>query len=54
MLSPLAPLTPVSESFFGGGGTSDVFITIKPIGREQYSEQKTDIHHRSPGDAEFN
>ena len=35
-------------------GTSDVFVTIRPIGREQYSEQKTDVHYRSPGDAEFN
>ena len=42
------------ETFFGGGGTSDVFITIKPIGKEQYPEQKTDVHYRSPGDAEFN
>ena len=42
------------ESFFGGGGTSDVFVTIKPIGREQYPEQRTDVHYRSPGDAEFN
>jgi hypothetical protein len=42
------------ESFFGGAGTSDVFITIKPIGRESYNEQKTDVHNRSPGDAEFN
>jgi len=42
------------ESFFGGGGTSDVFITIKPIGREAYNEQRTDTHNRSPGDAEFN
>jgi len=42
------------ESFFGGGGTSDVFITIQPIGRETYNMQKTDVHNRSPGDAEFN
>jgi len=42
------------ESFFGGGGTSDVFITVRPIGREQYPEHKTDVHYRSPGDAEFN
>jgi hypothetical protein len=36
------------------GGTSDVFITIQPIGRETYNMQKTDVHNRSPGDAEFN
>ena len=42
------------ESLFGGGGTSDVFVTLKPIGREPYPEQRTDVHYRSPGDAEFN
>ena len=42
------------ESFFGGGGTSDVFITIQPIGSQPYQLQKTDVHWRSPGDCEFN
>ena len=42
------------EAFFGGGGTSDVFITCQPIGKEPYNMQKTDVHWRSPGDAEFN
>lgn len=42
------------EAFFGGGGTSDVFVTVQPIGSQPYNMQKTDVHWRSPGDAEFN
>ena len=42
------------ESFFGGGGTSDVFVSCQVIGGQPYQQQRTDTHHRSPGDAEFN
>lgn len=42
------------EAFFGGGGTSDVFVTVQPIASQPYNMQKTDVHWRSPGDAEFN
>ena len=37
------------ESFFGGGGTSDVFVAITPHGHQPYSMLRTDVHHRSPG-----
>jgi len=41
-------------NFFGGGGTSDVFISIQPTGAQPYTQYKTDTHWRSSGDAEFN
>ena len=42
------------EAFFGGGGTSDVFISLQPFGSQPYPKYQTDVHWRSPGDAEFN
>ena len=42
------------DSWFGGGGTSDVFIAVTPHGQQPYVMRRTDIHHRSPGDCEFN
>jgi len=42
------------ESWFGGGGTSDVFIAVTPIGNQPYVMRRTDTHNNSPGDAEFN
>jgi len=45
---------PRDEGFFGGGGTSDVFISIQPHGAQSYAQYKTDTHWRSSGDAEFN
>ena len=42
------------ENWFGKGGTSDVFITVQPIGSQPYEQLRTDTHNSSPGDAEFN
>ena len=42
------------ENFFGAGGTSDVMVTCRLYGQQPYPMYKTDIHGRSPGDAEFN